>query len=225
MPMLEVLVLCEARADFEIATHLVRRVVEERDSLPVPLEDALRWRGVVPGALFTEVKYFQKDCRSAGLKFRKYQGFTRGVPQKSAAAEARKVVLVADQLRKKEAEQVAILFVRDLDSAPDRLEGMEQARGEARAGGIEMILATPDPKRETWVLAGFVARSPEEERRLKRKRDVKKIVERLTGGDGDREKKCWEVTPLELLEDRGRANRLAEYLQEVEERLLPLLTR
>ncbi len=113
-----------------------------------------------------------------------------------------------------------------------------------------MVLATPDPEREAWVLGGFVPGNPEEEKRLKKevkqlgfdpcveshrlrgragkaagqeKRDIKKIVKRLTGGDWDREKACWEITPLELLEERGRASRLAAYLREIEERLLPLL--
>lgn len=249
MPMVEVLVLCEAGADYETATQLARRVAEERGSLTGPLESVLRWRGIASETSFTALSSLKRESQAAGLRLPRYLGHVKGAPQKHDAALARRGVLIARQLQGSGPE-IALLFVRDLDSRPDRLQGLEQARDEATDKGVKMILATPDPEREAWVLAGFVPGNPEEEERLKRevrrlgfdpcveahrlrgdvrrsaqeKRDIKKTLERLVGDDRNREKACWEVTPLDLLEERGRISRLAAYFQEIERRLLPLLS-
>lgn len=240
--MIEALVLCEARADFETATHLARRVLEE-GALTVAFESVLRWRGVEPGTSYTPLSKLKKAVKATGLKLPRYLGHVKGQPKKSDAAIALRGVQIA-----RLSLISVLLFVRDLDSSPQRLQGIEQAREEAGDTEIEMILATPDPEREAWVLNGFVARSAAEEnafakemkqlgfdpcveshrlrgdvRRGQEKRDIKKLVERLTGGDRDREKACGEVTPLALLEERGRTSRLADYLVEIKSRLLPLL--
>ena len=54
------------------------------------------------------------------------------------------------------------------------------------------------------------------------KRDAKRVLEALTGGDRDREDACIEETALHVLVERGAATGLASYLEEIEERLVPL---
>jgi len=48
------------------------------------------------------------------------------------------------------------------------------------------------------------------------------VLDALTGGDPDREDACLEEPPLALLRQRGSKTGLALYLQEIEERLVPL---
>ncbi len=55
------------------------------------------------------------------------------------------------------------------------------------------------------------------------KRSAKRIVGVLTKDSYEREKKCWRETALEILEERGEATGLRDYLEEV--RVLPLLKR
>ena len=54
------------------------------------------------------------------------------------------------------------------------------------------------------------------------KRDAKRVLDALTGGAPEREDACLEEPPLALLRQRGAKTGLAPYLQEVEERLVPL---
>ncbi|WP_242515140.1 hypothetical protein [Sorangium cellulosum] len=110
-----------------------------------------------------------------------------------------------------------------------------------------MLLGVAHPMRECWVLAGFVpetrpevaaldalrkelgfdptARSHELDASSKTaKRSPKRILERLTGGEVDREARCWTEPDLDHLRQRGRDNGLAAFLSEVEERLAPALS-
>ncbi len=239
--MVEILVLCEAGADSEIATHLACRVLEE-SGLTVAVE-SVRWRGVKPDSAYTKLSQLKNTAKSAGLRLPRYLGHPKGQPKKPSAVIALRGVQIAQLLRIR-----VLLFVQDLDSSPERRQGLKQARETAGDQGLEMILATPDPEREAWVLNGFVARGAEakilaretkrlgfdpcarsdrlrgDARRGREKRDIKKLVERLTGGDRDREKVCWESTPLALLKERGEHSRLADYLEEVESRLVPFLS-
>jgi hypothetical protein len=103
------------------------------------------------------------------------------------------------------------------------------------------------PKRECWVLAGFEPRNSDEAQRLEderkrlsfhpvrdahqltarehgAKKDAKDALDALTQGDKDRERACWEETPLKVLEDRGEKMGLTAYLKEVRERLVPILS-
>lgn len=57
------------------------------------------------------------------------------------------------------------------------------------------------------------------EKDTERIRNIKFVVEQLTGKDMEREKLCWEETSLEILRARGVNTGLTAYLQEVEERL------
>jgi hypothetical protein len=100
--------------------------------------------------------------------------------------------------------------------------------------------------REAWVLNGFVPLNPKEERILKEitteltfdprieadrlrsnssdERDPKVVVKKLTDGDFSREQQCWEETSLEILHSRGKSTGLTDYLDEVEKRLIPLIS-
>ena len=110
-----------------------------------------------------------------------------------------------------------------------------------------MLIGVAEPKRECWVLAGFEPKSPEETARLEAserrlsfhpvreahrldarehgaKNDAKRALEEFTQGDMERERACLEERPLSALQEHGRNTGLPEYLKEVRERLVPVIS-
>jgi hypothetical protein len=106
-----------------------------------------------------------------------------------------------------------------------------------------------EPEREAWVLNGFVPQTNDEKEilqkirkevnfdpcidahRLRGKisqpgtetRDIKQVL-CLLGIDPLREKLCWQVTPLSTLVERGGKTGLSDFIDEVSNFLLPILT-
>ncbi|MFM6137717.1 MAG: hypothetical protein ACKPCP_26855 [Sphaerospermopsis kisseleviana] len=76
---------------------------------------------------------------------------------------------------------------------------------------------TFDPCIESERLRSTSGKEPE------RIRNIKFVVEQLTGKDMEREKQCWEETSLEILRTRGVKTGLTAYLQEAEERLAVII--
>jgi hypothetical protein len=140
-----------------------------------------------------------------------------------------------------------VVLVWDMDGqANDRRLGLEQARAEMqKLVQFQIILGRPDRMREAWVLAGFDPQSQGERDRLDderqqlgfspntqahlltaadqlAKRSAKRILAVLTDRDGGREEQCWTDAPLATLRARGVGSGLAEFLDEIEQRLVPL---
>ena len=107
------------------------------------------------------------------------------------------------------------------------------------------MIGVAHTKRECWVLAGFEPRDDEESNRLAElgnelgfdprkkaekltarepsaKRSAKRVLNALTGGDQDREAQCWKKTDLSILERQGKNTGLADYLNDLKQRLVPL---
>ena len=57
----------------------------------------------------------------------------------------------------------------------------------------------------------------------KAKRSPKRVVAVLCGNRFEREQRCWRETPLVILRERGVNNGLTAYLDEIRERLAPLI--
>lgn len=116
----------------------------------------------------------------------------------------------------------AVVLVRDSDNQLERRLGLEQARKD-RKWPFQVVIGLAIPKRESWVLVGF---EPQEALAQARREtgDLKRILQLLVGNDYDREEACWTECPLETLAERGQSNGLAEYLEEVRTRLVPLFT-
>jgi hypothetical protein len=147
-----------------------------------------------------------------------------------------------------EADKIAgVVLVWDMDGqASERKLGLEQARTEAqKLVPFRIILGRPDRMREAWVLAGFDPQSQDEQARLDNekqqlgfhpsiqahlltaadedaKRSAKRVLAVLTGGDWDREEQCWTQAALATLRERGAGSGLADFLDEIAERLVPL---
>jgi hypothetical protein len=142
-------------------------------------------------------------------------------------------------------------YIRDLDNQPERREGIEQARSEHidRQPRLEIVIGTADRMREAWVLNGFIPLDLEETQILEeirgrlsfdpceeahrlrsnsreypdRIRNPKVVLEKLTRMDGLREQQCWEETSLDRLRERGCQTGLTDYLDEIEQRLIPVI--
>ncbi|MEB3885192.1 hypothetical protein [Lyngbya sp. CCY1209] len=173
-------------------------------------------------------------------------------PLKSDEARTMKILNLIQALQHQSNRQIkAVLFIRDLDHQPERKEGMEHARLEyiEQQPKLEIIIGVANRMREAWVLNGFIASNPDEDNiltdiktqlnfdpceeahRLRERsfqepdriRNPKVVVEQLTRGDRDRERQCWETTPLHILRERGVYTGLTAYMDEIEQRLVPII--
>lgn len=141
----------------------------------------------------------------------------------------------------------AVILLRDSDGEWERLKGLEQARTD-RGWPFRVVLGMAHPKRESWVLAGYVPSDESEQERLENlkksmgfdpireahtlksnrrnspdaKRDAKDILAQLTLENEEREASCWQKTPLAHLREHGVQVGLTTFLEEVEAELLPL---
>ena len=177
---------------------------------------------------------------------------SKGVPLKADGAASIKVLNLVRFLQR--TRQIrAVLLIRDLDNQQEqRRQGLEQARSEHinRQPQLKIVIGAANPKREAWVLNGFEPSNEGEKQILQeiktrlqfdpcteshrlcstsweepdRIRNPKVIVEQLTGRDMIREQQCWEDTSLEFLRERGIYTGLTDYIREVEQRLIKIIS-
>jgi hypothetical protein len=195
-----------------------------------------------------------EQFKQRGLRIPKYLGHGRDGSFKADGAISMKALHLVEALRHKMNRPIAaVCLIRDVDNQPERRIGLEQARGEhaERQPDLIIVIGTPNRNREAWVLNGFVPSSSEEIQSLEdmtrklgfhpceeahrlrsnsfaepeRLRNPKVALESLTGGDRSRERQCWEETDLNRLRFIGTHTGLADYLREVEQRLLPLISK
>jgi len=252
---IEFIVIVESGADARTATKLAERVLKEKfdwldDDI---LQHCFQWNGLEEGTEFSCWRDIIKiiDDAKSQIKYKpsRFIGHSKGVPLKADGAASIKVLNLVRFLQR--IRQIkAVIFIRDLDNQPERKEGIEQARSEHinKTPKLEIIIGAADPKREAWVLNGFIPSNQQEEQILEeiknklsfdpcieshrlratsekepeRIRNVKVVVEQLTG-NMEREKLCWEETNLKHLRERGVDTGLTDYICEVEERLAAIL--
>lgn len=199
-----------------------------------------------------DINNVMQRARESGLPIPKFLGHGRNGVLKADGAATMKILNLVRLFQLKNVRQIRVVFfIRDLDNQPERREGIEQARSEHidRQPKLEIVIGTADRMREAWVLNGFVPFDQketqilegiksqlnfdpcEESHRLRsnsweepeRFRNPKVVLEELVGNNRLREQRCWEETSLELLRQRGSNTGLAAYLQEIEQRLVPVV--
>jgi hypothetical protein len=254
---IEFIVIVESGADSRTATKLAERVLKEKfdwldDDI---LQHCFQWTGLEEGTEFSCWRDITKiiDNAKSQIKYKpsRFIGHhSKSVPLKADGAASIKVLNLVRFLQR--IRQIkAVIFIRDLDNQPERKEGIEQARSEHinKTPKLEIVIGAADPKREAWVLNGFIPSNQQEkqiieeiknklsfdpsieshrlratsERESERIRNVKVVVEQLTGNDMEREKLCWEKTKLKHLRERGVHTGLTDYICEVEERLAAII--
>ena len=234
-------VVCEAFADFEIATDLADRVfVESIDWLePDTLVYLRTWRSDnsnSPFLTWTSLKHLAKEC---GIRV---QGHFGKEPAEPDARAARRALRLLEHLC---VPLHGVLLIRDDDTDPRRRVGLEQARSEF-SGNLPIVVGLARTKRECWVLAGFDPRDDREQACLEGwrtelgfdpvenaeeltakhehdRRSAKRVLGELTEHDLDRQRSCWQDTPLNSLRARGLGSGLKTYLEEVDDHFVPLL--
>jgi hypothetical protein len=259
--MIEIIVVAEDRADAEIATKLAERVLLETVNWLEPelISSYIQWRGFQEHSELQDHRRFstwktdvkekaEAIAQAVGLRMPKIRGHGVKGPLKPDGAATRKAITLARLLQKKQPEIKAVLLIRDLDNQPDRRIGLEQARQEEENSSLEIILGTADPKREAWVLNGFITQSKIEEKifleianklsfdpcqeahRLRspnasadQSRNIKAVLDELTQDNYSRQQQCWEQTDLKLLKQQGKSTGLTEYLEELQDRLPKLM--
>lgn len=254
--MIEFIVIVESGADARTATKLAELVLQEKfdwldDDI---LQHCFQWTGLEEGTEFSCWRDITKiiDNAKSQIKYKpsRFIGHSKGEPLKADGAASIKILNLVRFLQR--IRQIkAVIFIRDLDNQPERKEGIEQARSEHinKTPKLEIVIGAADPKREAWVLNGFIPSNQQEkqiieeiknklsfdpsieshrlratsEKEPERIRNVKVVVEQLTGNDMEREKQCWEETNLKHLRERGVDTGLTDYIQEVEQRLAAIL--
>ena len=238
---LPIAVVYEADADFQIATEVADRVFCEMiDYIEPEVLDAYRtWIGTIAAREKLTWSNLPRLAREIGIKA---HGHFDGIPAEADAIAARRAIRF---LLKSFPGLNAIVLIRDQDDQPQRRTGLEQARNEHR--GCPVIIGLAIPEREAWVVSGFEPQDEAERVRLDDERQKlgfhphersheltagkddsalrspKRVLRELCCGDFERERQCWNHTPLEMLRKRGTKNGLAMYLNEVLIPLAPLL--
>ncbi len=233
-------VVCEADADRRAATLLSDRVLCETIEWisPETLPYFRRYRGLRDQDLYLKCSSVKEIARRRRVVV---HGFVGGEPRKPDAAMAERALML---LATSEVPPGAVILTRDTDKEKARRDGYDQARGAQRWPFV-VIVGVAETKRECWILAGYEPRDDAEREILSRerkelgfdpissaerltaseegaRRSAKRVLDALTGGDPDREDACLEDPSLSLLRQRGAKTGLALYLQEIEERLVPL---
>jgi hypothetical protein len=229
-------IVCEDRPDFELAAGLARRIAGDGAN-PFRLDDQswLQNRGY-PFLKWASIKALASEFRIRA------HGHFAGQPGEPDAQAARRAILLVQKLFP---EFVAILLIRDSDGDASRKIGLEQARADS-GHRDRIVLGLCHPKREAWLLVGFVPDGDAEQATLhelrqslefdpstdahrlngrhNEPRDAKRVLRELVASSPNRERQCWEQTDLHFLEDRGTEVGLAGFISEIRERLIPLLT-
>jgi hypothetical protein len=227
----------EAPADERTVTTLVDRCVCEGIEWVEPeiLGHFRSWRGIEPGTGLTEWKHVKALATTHRVTTR---GFFDGDPGKEDARAGRKALL----LFRKFGMPDFVLLVRDADKST-RKAGLEQAR-KVSLEAEHVVIGVANPEREAWVLGAFVPCDERERRSIASERQRLGFDPTLTphelGGNGkrsaktahanlllddhDREHLCLTEPPLEHLRERGQHTGLAAFLDEIDERIVTVVS-
>jgi hypothetical protein len=228
----------EATADGITTTTLLDRcLVESIDWLDAEhLEHFRSWRGIDPGTeltLWKHVTTLAKAHRVVNM------GFFDGNPGEHDARMARRVLLLFAKLGMPD----LVVLVHDADDRPARRDGFEQARSSTPSPE-RIVIGIANPEREAWVIAGFEPRDEGEQSALASerqrlgfdptlhphelrgngKRSAKTALANLVASDDRREHRCLTEPSLAHLRQRGEHTGLAAFLDEVDERIVPVIS-
>lgn len=232
---ISICLIVEARADAEAARCLVdRSIAEAVDWIDEALLGSYRaWTGIEPGTDFSAWTTVSNLAREHRIQVLGHFDGKPGHPDSRSAAKALKLLA-------KFGFPDAVVFVRDADDQPERRAGLNQARSQTP--DLPVVVGVAIPEREAWLLAGFIPTNDDERARLTQsrkrlgfdptqrpqelrgegKRSAKRALQELSLGDRTREADCLQTTALDALRHSGSKCGLADFLDEIDVRLLPL---
>ena len=248
--MLEFVLVAEGKNDEQVIPTLADHVLcagEDwiRDNFEDDPERLWQWTAIEHDPVYRYTSWVQiaKLADNYKKKLRIYSRPGEGY----RTAETRRAIALCVLLRR-DRQTDALILARDLDNKPDEhRKTMETVRQENQTTlNLPIILATPNRVIEAWTLHGFVCENEHEENQLKALRkefgfdpctqghqlhpdDAKAVIGKLisdSGGNKDMERRerCWAKDKLKTLKERGKDSHLADFIDEVEQLLLPLLT-
>ena len=248
-----ILVVAEAEADWRMVTHLIDRkslhhapdwMKDDPESIAAHRE----WCGLEANTAFTtlsRLKRIAKDKQKSGFRGAGPLGFSSSMPRGYEWPSLRKVFILS-VLGPNPGPDV-IVYTRDMDrQLLERKESIEDAISKMPDLPFAVVMANANPKREAWILNGFVASNASEEARLQEVRDelhfdpceaaegldasthgalkdAKRVLRRLTGSDPERELDCLNA-PWGVLRQRGKGTGLADFLDEIKRQIVPRVT-
>jgi hypothetical protein len=232
----------EDENQFRVVTALVDdALVTSIDWVCDVLESCRTWRGLHGEERW--YKYAPDDAYDlrpmmiGGVRFAP-QGWIAGEPLKPEAGMWRRVLMLFCE---RSPRPDIVVLARDLDGYASRRAGIEQV-----CNGLQwpfaIVVATPEPEIEGWIVSGFTPTNEDERARLERVRkdlsfdpthhshqltshpndavtDAKRVLSRLCNGDPEREHVC---LARDVLHQRGADNWAREFLDYVDQRVLPL---
>lgn len=235
---------CEDEGHFTAVTRLVDDTLLASHSwLDGIIDDCRTWRGLTTEQRW--YKYHPDDARDLrpvvidGVRI-PMSGHIGGEPLKPEAGMWRRALLLFTH---SDPRPDVVVLVRDLDGYPERLAGIEQVRRNI-PWPFAVVVAAPQPEIEAWFVSGFIPEDATEQARLDElcralsfdptknserltshpndvPRDAKRVFERLCDGERLRAARCLE--DRERLRQRGALNGAADFLDEVETRIVPVL--
>lgn len=184
-------------------------------------------------------------------EIRALHGHFGGMPGDPGAYMARNIFSIVRDIARAPRDgkhHDAVFIVWDMDDQGERRrKGLEQARNEAaKLASFRIVYGCPDPEHETWLLATFEPESDEERTLLDElrrelgfcpvreahlldatadgaKKNPKRIADKLMGKDPERRAHCLRQ-PLDKLREIGETSGLRQFLNEVNQQILPMLT-
>lgn len=244
----DIVVICEGPTDFRVVTALADRVVREHGPEwlaedPDQLAAEREYRGLKGDPNYT-------PWRSVKERAAEYNG-GRGLRTLSRGgaeyATTRKAVTLAILQREPGRLADVIILSRDTDGDTARAQSWRDLREEFQ-GKIGVLIAAQHPKLEAWLLNAFEPESSDEIDRLakqraalgfdprigahklaaegrKGRRNAKMVLAGLTAESFERAESAMAATPLGTLRERGTRTGLAGFIEEVEQRLIPILSK
>jgi hypothetical protein len=236
-------VACEDNGHFFAVTRIVDDVlVATHRWLDGILADCRSWRGMVDGEHW--YKYNPDDANDLrpitidGVRIAP-QGRIRGEPLRPEAGMWRKILMLFCHSNPR---PEVVVLVRDVDGFTDRWAGVKQAR-DAFPWPFSVALALAEPEVEAWLVSGFVPHGPGERKVLEGIRrklsfdptteshrltshpndaptDSKRILAELCGINEERRRAC--LADRATLRERGAANGLALFLDDVDQQIVPI---
>lgn len=200
--------------------------------------------GRVPNERWYRLHSWRSDFEEQYPKL-KLHGHIDGIPQGPDVQCFRGLLLLASSGGKEWPD--AIVIARDSDR--DRLRNVPAALAQATRAtppppATPVVLAVCIPEVEAWYVAGFTPRSPVETETLKgltaelsfdptrtpesllsrspgHPRDAKRVLQVLAGDDAERRETC--LADHQRLRERGAGCGVAAYLDDVSEKIVPLV--
>jgi hypothetical protein len=253
---MKLIIFCEADADFRTIEALLDeilclRIDWVRDQFPEYAGSVREWEYSASNQRTWFDLHKWRDI-AKDFDVLPFRGHLDGKPAGYGTVQLITISQIVRKICKSsQAPPEAFLFVWDMDKqGAERHESITQAMKKSELiAGVKILLACPNPIRETWILAGFEPNHESERAALEEARQAlgfwpnekpheltagnehalhhaKRVLKALGVASWEREQECLKISDEKrrsLLAQRGAGCGLEEYLAAIERELIPLI--